>query len=297
LHQWHNKSKRELDHFSNHEAALPLKPVKISNFLVSSARRLQAPFTLSLVPRGAAFLLDRLSEADACHLVGNNRDEKGSIERLFNQYGQTTHMVALDPSYEYFLNLHHTGAIYYKIQNRVAVVAGDPLCSPYQIDNLLQEFSIFRKKRGLNLAFLGASYSFAKYAKKKNWTTMQFGWDRILKPTNNCLLNVEKVAQKSSIKRMLTQNRSLLNPEKGNLEIGIYMPSLGQDAALQDQMRNLYDRWRHERNKRKRNNAQAFITVYDPFRLPNMMVYIYTRDRETGILNGFAALRNIGAHK
>jgi len=128
---------------------------------------------------------------------------------------------------------------------------------------------------------------------------MHFGWDRILNPTTNALLNEQNngIPQPSSTKRMLTQNRSLLNPAKGNLEIGIYLPSLGQNDILQEQLRTIYDDWRQDRNEKRANTTQAFITVYDPFSLPKMMVYIYTRDKLTGKPNGFAALRKLGAHK
>ncbi|PWN33153.1 uncharacterized protein FA14DRAFT_56156 [Meira miltonrushii] len=263
---------------SNCEKPLPPLPTGHANLLASSIRKLHAAYSYSLL---------------------ESKDESASISRIVSQYGRTTHMGVLDPSYKYFLNEHHTGAIYYKVHNHVAVVAGDPLCAHYQIDDLLQEFQKFRHKMGLDMAFMGASDSFAQYARRRNWTTMHFGWDRILNPTTNALLNDQGngLPQPSSTKRMLTQNRSLLNPDKGNLEIGIYLPSLGQDDVLQEQLRTIYDNWRQDRNEKRANTTQAFITVYDPFSLPKMMVYIYTRDRKTGEPNGFAALRKLGAHK
>jgi hypothetical protein len=51
---------------------------------------------------------------------------------------------------------------------------------------------------------------------------------------------------------------------------------------------------RHHRNGSKR--LHAYITVYGPFVLPDLMTYLYNKDRNC-VPNGFAALRMLGANR
>ena len=119
---------------------------------------------------------------------------------------------------------------------------------------------------------------------------MQFGIERVLNPLTNLIL-LEKGGRTG--KRMTTSNKQLLDPKKGGLSVQVYSPSVAKRPNLQEQLVAVYDAWRDHRNES--GVPQAYITVYDPFALPDLMTYIYTQDRE-GRPNGFAALRKLGAN-
>ncbi|KAJ6103341.1 hypothetical protein N7486_005768 [Penicillium sp. IBT 16267x] len=214
-----------------------------------------------------------------------------AIQRLTAQYGRVAHMGMLDHSYRFFVNKARTAALSFKVQNRVVIVGGDPLCDPdpVAIRGLLDEFAEYRARRHWRIAFMGASESFVRdyvEVQPQKWTTIRFGTERVLNPqTNDVLLE-------RSGKRIAVQNRQLLNPHKGGVTLGLYVPAIhGTDAQLQSDLVAIYDAWRAERNHS--NGPQAFITVYDPFALPNLMTFIYSRDSD-GRVNGFAALRRLG---
>ncbi|OJJ32014.1 hypothetical protein ASPWEDRAFT_53736 [Aspergillus wentii DTO 134E9] len=197
-------------------------------------------------------------------------------------------MGMLDRSYSFFVNKKRTGALSFKVQNKVAIVTGDPLCDPDLFTELLAEFEEYRKGRHYGIAYLGASEIFAHYAKQRSWTTLEFGKERVLNPmTNDVLLE-------RSGKRIVVQNKQLLCREKGGIAIGLYVPRRGEDPDLQQELVAIYDAWRLRRNQT--SSTQAFITVYDPFSLPDMMTYLYTRGPD-GAANGFAALRKVGANE
>ena len=215
-------------------------------------------------------------------------DTTDTIKRLAAHYGRISHMGILDRSYSFFMNEARTAALSFKVQNKVAIVEGEPLCDPESFSGLLAEFEEYRKSFGWSIAFMGASGAFIDYARKRNWTTLQFGRERVLNPmTNDVLLE-------RSGKRMVVQNRQLLDPAKGGTTLGLYVPSHEDDLGLQRELVSIYDAWRLERNRS--STPQAFITVYDPFSLPDLMTYIYTRGPD-GEANGFAALRKIGANQ
>lgn len=214
-----------------------------------------------------------------------------TIQRLTAQYGRVAHMGMLDHSYRFFVNKARTAALSFKVQERVVIVAGDPLCDPdpVTISNLLDEFAEYRAHHHWGIAFMGASESFVLdyvEAQPEKWTTIRFGTERVLNPQTNDIL-LER-----SGKRIAVQNRQLLNPQKGGVTLGLYVPAIhGTDAQLQSDLVALYDAWRAERNES--TGPQAFITVYDPFALPNLMTFVYSRGSD-GQLNGFAALRRLG---
>ncbi|PTU16898.1 hypothetical protein P175DRAFT_0512724 [Aspergillus ochraceoroseus IBT 24754] len=208
------------------------------------------------------------------------------VETLATHYGRASHMVILDPSYRFFVTKSRTGALCYKLQDDVAIVTGDPLCESDLFSNVLDEFEGYRKKHGWKLAFIGISSTFVKYARQRRWTTIEFGVERVLNPMTNDVL-MEQCG-----KRIIVQNKQLLHPAKRNLSLRIYIPSCEQDLCLEKELSNIYNEWR----RRRSGITQAFVTVYDLFDFPHLMVYIYTCSAE-GKANGFVALRWIGAHQ
>ncbi|KAJ6264612.1 hypothetical protein Dda_0761 [Drechslerella dactyloides] len=216
-----------------------------------------------------------------------------ALEGLFERYGTVSHMGILDKSYSFFVNRAKDGGLYFKIHNRVAIVGGDPLCEPThdKYSALLKEFRSYLKQFRCKMAFMGASDTFMKYACTQNWTSMQFGVERVLNPVTNPIV----LENAGTGKRLLAQNRQLLNPDKLGITLDVYIPSVqGRDAALEQELTGVYDAWRNDRDTTKTQTgaAQAFITVYSPFIMPQLMVYIYTRGPD-GVANGFAALRKV----
>jgi hypothetical protein len=211
-----------------------------------------------------------------------------ALEGLIERYGRVSHMGILDSSYTFFVTEDRKAALYYKVKDKIAVVGGDPLCEPSLFPQILLEFEKYRKKHSWGIAFLGAGETFVEYVRKQKWTTMCFGVERVLNPTTNPVLH-------SNAGKSITRiSKNLLDPNKEGITLEVYTPRLGKNVKLQQQLVKVYEEWRDHRNNSKR--PQAFITVYDPFALPELMTYIYSKDRN-GISNGFAALRILGANR
>lgn len=87
-----------------------------------------------------------------------------------------------DVSFGVFINKNNDAALCFKIEKGVAVICGDPMCEPKFFDRTLQEFRHRYRHIARHVAFLGVSESFASYAKKMSWVTVQFGVERIINP-------------------------------------------------------------------------------------------------------------------
>jgi lysylphosphatidylglycerol synthetase-like protein (DUF2156 family) len=274
-------SSRTLHDAAQGEECVPqIKSAKLPGSGHSVSSPSEQPITISTSQStghasAAILTLDDLAAVDA-------------IKKLATRYGRVSHMSVLDPRYKFFVNRARTAALSFKVHNRVALVMGDPLCEPHWFTNVLAEFKEYRKRSGWSIAFIGASEVFTGYAKGHGWTTMQFGTERVLNPMTNDVLN-ERAG-----KRIIVQSKQLLNPGKGNVSLGLYVPAQGEDLDVQKELVRVYDSWREKRNRVA--GAKAFITVYDPFSTPGMMMYIYTRGPD-GVANGFAAMRHLGANQ
>jgi hypothetical protein len=209
-----------------------------------------------------------------------------AITTLIEKYGSVSHMSVRDPSYSFWLNRTMTAAVHFKLLNKVAVLAGDPLCAPSAMPSVLEEFERYCRKSGWKTSIIGASEAMLEIAKLKKWPVMRFGKEKVLNPmTNEVLLG-------KGGKRIVTQCKQLIDPSKGGLSVNVYLPMKGRDLELEAELTKIYDDWRGDRNTSRDN--QAFITVFEMFAMPNLMTFIYTRNKE-GVINGFAALRKMGA--
>jgi lysylphosphatidylglycerol synthetase-like protein (DUF2156 family) len=221
----------------------------------------------------------------------NTRSEpqNAAFNSAYHLYARTSHMGVLDPNYKVFTSTDGHGSLLYKLQARTIIIAGDPLCSEYHRQQLLADLDQYRKSRGLGLAFVGVSQEFAEYAQQHGWATLHFGYERVLNPLTN------KVLQKQASKRILSQNKQLLDPKRGGVSVHLYCPSIqGVNSALETQLQKLYDEWRNERNCNNAGSSQAFVTVYNLFSHPDSTIFLYTSDSK-GQPNGFATLRALGA--
>ncbi|EKV19907.1 lysylphosphatidylglycerol biosynthesis bifunctional protein LysX [Penicillium digitatum] len=257
------------------------EPLPINSLQVPTTVKVLNPTTDSLHAKAKGQDLDAVFGLEDFKTVA-------AIQQIAAQYGQVAHMGILDHSYRFFVNKSRTAAISFKVQNGVAVIGGDPLCHKDEIPELLSEFAAYRQRHHLSIAFMGASESFLKdYAKPNGWTTIRFATERVLNPQTN------EVILENSGKRILTKSRQLTNKTKGGITMGVYAPAVhGINQDLQSNLIAVYDAWRAERNASA--SPQAFITVYDPFAVPALMTFIYTRTPDRTI-NGFAALRRLGA--
>ncbi|KAF5638097.1 phosphatidylglycerol lysyltransferase [Fusarium sp. NRRL 52700] len=233
----------------------------------------------------------RQSQKDHQINSADNTSTKAAFKHDYQSYAQTSHMGILDPAYKVFVSNKGYGSLIYKLHARTIVVAGDPLCSEFHRKALFSELRRYRWAHGLSLAFVGISEEFAKYAHQQGWATMHFGHEAVLNPLTN------KVLQKKAGKRIISQNKQLLDPKRGGITMNFYSPAVNEaDPELERQLQALYDDWREDRNRKHGDGSQAFVTVYDLFSLPQATIFLYTSDRD-GKINGLATLRELGAER
>ena len=214
-------------------------------------------------------------------LVAPLEDELFDI--AYDNFSCTSHMGLLDHSYSTFTSIH--GAVLYQVQHRTMVIFGDPMCHKEHLTFLLAEVKQFCRAQKLRMAFMGVSRSFAVYTQDQKWLGFKFGTEKTLNTATNPIL------RNGSGKRILSQNRHLLDPKRGGVKISLYAPSVtGVNRELEDAIQHLYDDWRRARDTR---GAQTFVTVYDLFFFREKTMFLYAT--LSGKVLGMAMLRYVGA--
>ncbi|KAG5986057.1 hypothetical protein E4U43_005693 [Claviceps pusilla] len=221
--------------------------------------------------------------------------EEQILDETYEHHSRTFHMVLLDPNYRVFVSRQGHGSLIYRIAHQTLVVVGDPLCSHDRMRLVLDDLRHFRRPRRLRLAFMGVSDSFLAYARSQRWTSFRFGCERVVNPLTNDVLD------NKAGKRMLSQNRQLLDPERGGIRLDIYAPGItGINPPLEKTLHHLYTSWcrtKQERGGRgggNNNNTQAFITAYDIFAQRTKTAFLFAIGPDNNLC-GMAMLRQLGA--
>lgn len=234
--------------------------------------QVKAPKTRTIRDRRSKSNTDyKLEDLNALHV----------IESLVGQYGRMTHMGVRDHSYQFYLNLSRTGVLSYRLVDKVAVIGGDPICLIPCYKDILQEFRRYCRSQHWQYAITGAGVDMLAIAKELGWTTVHFAKERALNVQHNpVLLGADG-------KRIRTQCKQLM---KKGMSIDVYCPIYRRDAPVEQELKNLYETWRGERNASR--SVQAYVTVFDIFALHRLMVFLCTKN-EQGHITGFAALRKL----
>lgn len=213
------------------------------------------------------------------------------FDASYHSFSRTSHMCILDPKYTVFVSRFGHGSLVYRMYNKVAVVAGDPLCTPAQTTALFDEFKLFMGNKRLKIIHYAASAAFSEYAQTQGCVVMNFARERILNPMANNL------CESKSGKRIASQCRKLLDPKREGVQVGIYAPGISDhDTLLEQEMQEVYDNWRTERDSAESSaSSQTFITQYELFAKPEITVFLYTWGQD-GRINGVAGLRCLGAN-
>ncbi|ETN41568.1 uncharacterized protein HMPREF1541_03504 [Cyphellophora europaea CBS 101466] len=281
------RTKSSISDFFNpepaHEPNLCLETIdgtSLRNGVAIAAQILTAPSQVML-PRELSLTQDKKPNLPGCIYKLDDLNALQVIERLLGQYGRMTHMGVRDHAYQFFLNPSRTGVVSYRLIDRVAVVSGDPICPISRYQSVLEEFQNYCRTRHWQYAITGASAEMARISKELGWTTVQFARERALDVRSNpVLLGGEG-------KRIRTQCKQLM---KSGTQLSIYCPTYQRDLRLEQEISDLYETWRAERNDTR--SVQAYVTVFDLFSLHRLMVFIYSQD-PLGKINGFAALRKL----
>lgn len=223
------------------------------------------------------------------HITLDSFSQTRAVDALVEKYGRTSHMFIKDKGANFFVGCDGNAALCFRVNAKVAIVLGDPLCTPDLYMSIIDEFALYRRKQGWDIIIQAVGDEFVRQSRERNWPSLCAARELVLNPLTNPVIHCK--AGKSGT-RMLVQNRWLLHPKKGRMSLRAYMPNNGRNYGLERELTGVYDAWRHKRNTS--GVRQLHSATYDIMAFPQLGLFIYTVD-ESGTVNGVAALRRLAS--
>lgn len=222
---------------------------------------------------------------DAALPIFNIKDDRIAkvLENLIAEFGRGTHSSFLDDTYSIYLRDDDRAAVCFKVIKKIAVMYGDPLCAAIEVQHVFEQFRSFCKRQHCHLVVVGAGQALGTYAKTQRWRTVEFAVEQVLNPVTNSVLD------ETSGKTIRRTNRKLV---AGGVKLHLYEPRRGIQPQLEQELMEVYHAWREDR--RRRNAPQAYSATINPFVMPNITRYLYTKGTD-GKPNSLAGLIQMGA--
>lgn len=116
----------------------------------------------------------------------HHRGDRQHHVQLIRRYGSLTSDALLDPSCHYYMENSIQGLIGYKLENKTAVVFGDPVCAPKDTAALTENFHDFCREQGWSTVYISTSEDFARWAIGNTCSALiQFGDEFYIDPHND----------------------------------------------------------------------------------------------------------------
>ncbi|KAJ9118198.1 hypothetical protein QFC22_004102 [Naganishia vaughanmartiniae] len=215
------------------------------------------------------------------------------IERLIAQHGSWS-IGFLDAACDVFLTANKTAAISFKRVSSsgrsVAVIFGDPLCSPAHYGSAISEFKTFCRNRRMLFGFVGAGVDVKNYAARKRWLTLQFASERMVNPESNPILSGQsRPAFVRPLELKAPDIPSLDAASRKPMQLLIYAPTRStRNVELETKAQHFYDDWCAQKGQ-----AAHATTFSDLFALSGVMTYIYTKSPFDDSMLGLVAIMKV----
>lgn len=109
--------------------------------------------------------------------------KREKIVELVHKWGNSTVDAVLDPLSIHFTVPEIEGFIAYRLESRCAVIFGDPVCSPLNIDRLVTSFHTYCEEQDNSIIYVIVSDKFAKWAVDKlGSASVEFGQELTVNP-------------------------------------------------------------------------------------------------------------------
>lgn len=167
------------------------------------------------------------------------QDERSWLVNCVRRWGSMTSDAVLDPACQIFKLPHLDGLIGYRVESNCAVVFGDPVCSTFDIPQLVEAFHAYCKERGWKVIYVIASEKFTHWALEHICgASIQFGNELFMDPQNDPRKNTGVYA---SLVR-----RKFRHAEREGLTVHEYT---GNDSKLEQAIEQVGKEWLASRHR------------------------------------------------
>jgi len=200
-------------------------------------------------------------------------EDKQKVQALLRKYSTNpvSELILEDDKLYYFSNICE-GVIGYTVINNIAIVAGEPICSYSDKNDMLLEFKKFCSNNSLSICFCQVSDEYTYLLKKNGFIVQEYGKEAVI--------NLETYTLKGGKTANIRWANNKM--EKIGIKVSEYKPLINRNEIIENQINKISNEWL----KMKKGSELSFMLGTVSLDKPFDRRY-FTASNSEGIILGF----------
>lgn len=183
-------------------------------------------------------------------------EEKEKVRELLREFATNpVSAIILEDDKQYFFPKSCEGVIGYTTINNIAIVAGEPICRDYNINNVLLEFKDFCSKKSLSICFCQVSAKYSKVLEKADFIVQEYGKEAIIH------LDTYTISGSKTSKIRWANNKM----DKLGIKVTEYKPLIERNDSIEKQIVNVSNEWLRMKKSAELSFMLGTISLDRPF--------------------------------
>lgn len=215
--------------------------------------------------------------------IEHTYEDKLKVQDLLRKFSTNpVSAIILEDDKQYFFPRFCEGVIGYTVINNIAIVAGEPICSDKEIENILLEFKNFCSDNSLSICFCQVSKKCIKVLKNFGFIVQEYGKEAII------YLDTYTISGSKTAKIRWANNKM----DKLGVKTTEYKPLVERNHKIEEQIMGISHEWLTMKKSGELSFMLGTVSLNKPFDRR----YFIASNKEGDIL-GFVVCFPYGSNK
>lgn len=183
-------------------------------------------------------------------------EDKLKVQELLRKFATNpVSAIILEDDKQYFFSKSCEGVIGYTIINNIAIVAGEPICSDDNINNILLEFKKFCSDNSLSICFCQISIKYKEILEDADFIVQEYGKEAIIH------LDTYTISGSKTSKIRWANNKM----DKLGIKVIEYKPLIERNKKIEEQISKVSNEWLGMKKSSELSFMLGTISIDKPF--------------------------------
>ncbi|MVX62613.1 DUF2156 domain-containing protein [Clostridium chromiireducens] len=183
-------------------------------------------------------------------------EDKLKVQEMLRKFATNpVSAIILEDDKRYFFPEFCEGVIGYTVINNIAIVAGEPICSDKDMNNILLEFKSFCSDNSLSICFCQVSEKYINVLKNADFIVQEYGKEAIIH------LDTYTISGSKTSKIRWANNKM----DKLGIKVTEYKPLIERNQKIEEQIVNVSNEWLTMKKSSELSFMLGTISLDKPF--------------------------------
>lgn len=188
--------------------------------------------------------------------IEHTYEDKLKVQDLLRKFSTNpVSAIILEDDKQYFFPRFCEGVIGYTVVNNIAIVAGEPICSDKEIENILSEFKNFCSDNSLSICFCQVSKKCIKALKNAGFIVQEYGKEAII------YLDTYTISGSKTSKIRWANNKM----DKLGVKTTEYKPLIERNHQIEEQIMDISNEWLAMKKSGELSFMLGTVSFDEPF--------------------------------